>query len=465
MPELHSPNDAQIAKLVMIVGEEFAISGDAAIDYTHDETPDLSELPSVVLKPADEAEIVAIMRYANSELIPIVPRGLGTGVAGGAVPLDGAVVLSVERLDKIIEIDTDNLMVVTQPGVITQNLQNAVKGFGLMYPPDPASRDDCSIGGNISTNAGGMSAVRYGITRDYVKGLRAVLPSGEVITYGGKLVKNVMGYDILHTIIGSEGTLAIVTEATLKLLPLPKYHIDMLVGFKTVKAAAEAVSEIIRRKIVPTAIEFIEGDIVRIIAEKSGKDIPMLDAAAHLIISLDADADAEAKRQCCELGDIALELGAIDILVADTKHLQDKMWEPRLASRDILREVSPTIMSEDVAVPRARLPELWEGARKLGEKYGVRVLSFGHAGDGNLHVDALKDDLPDDVWESAMERYVPELLKLAIDLGGTITAEHGIGFVKRKYLPIGVGEAERDLMARIKHAFDPNGILNPRKAI
>ncbi len=465
MPGLIKPNDKHIAALIALVGEEHSVSGEAAIDYSHDESPEISATPSVVLKPADETQIAEIMRYANSESIPIVPRGLGTGVAGGAVPFDGAVVLSLERLNRIIEIDTDNLMVVTQPGVVVEELQRAVKEKGLMYPPDPASQDTCSIGGNIATNAGGMSAVKYGVTRDYVKGIRAVLATGEIIAYGGKLVKNVAGYDLLHIIIGSEGTLAIVTEITLKLIPLPKCHIDLLIGFESVKAATEAVSEIIRRRIVPTSIEFMEGDIVRMVAEKSSATVPMVDAGAHLIISIDADDDEELKRRYLELGDIALELGAMDVLVADSPHLQKRLWEPRISSRDIIREVSPTIMAEDIAVPRAKLPQLWEGARKLGEKYGIRVLSFGHAGDGNLHIDALKENIPDKEWEDKMEKYVPDLLKLAVKLGGTITGEHGIGYIKRKYLHIGVGKAERELMARIKKAFDPNGILNPGKVI
>ncbi len=465
MSELKRPTYEDLQALTAIVGGECALRGEDAEDYCHDESPNISAVPSIILKPADEAQIAAIMAYCNRERIAVVPRGLGTGVAGGAIPFDGAVLLSLERLDQILEIDSENLMVVTQPAVITGDLQAELEKQGLFYPPDPASKDSCSIGGNVATNAGGMTAVKYGITRSYVTGIRAVLPTGEIIRYGGKLVKNVAGYDLLHTILGSEGTLAIITEITLRLLPLPQHRVDLLVGFDTVDDAASAVSEIIRRKIVPTAIEFMEGEIVRIVGDVLEKDVPMRDAGAQLIISMD-DEDAERLEQrYFALGEIAMELGAIDVLVADTRPFQDRLWEVRRSMREALRAVSPTIVAEDVAVPRAKVPDLWRGARELGEKFGIKVLSFGHAGDGNLHIDALKYDMPDDQWNSAIEKWVPELFELTVALGGTITAEHGIGRLKRQYLPINHGEAELQLMQRIKTAFDPNGILNPGKAI
>ncbi len=465
MSDLKRPTYEDLQALTAIVGEKCACCAEDAEDYCHDESPDISAVPSIILKPADEAQIAQIMAYCNRERIAVVPRGLGTGVAGGAIPFDGAVLLSLERLNKILEIDSENLMVVTQPAVITGDMQAELESQGLFYPPDPASRDSCSIGGNVATNAGGMTAVKYGITRNYVTGIRAVLPSGEIIRYGGKLVKNVAGYDLLHTILGSEGTLAIITEITLRLLPLPHHRVDLLVGFETVDDAAKAVSEIIRRKIIPTAIEFMEGDILRIVGDVLEKDVPMRDAGAQLIISLD-DEDAERLEQrYFALGEIAMELGAIDVLVADTRPFQDRLWETRRSMREALRAVSPTIVAEDVAVPRSKVPELWRGARELGEKHGIKVLSFGHAGDGNLHIDALKYDMPDDQWNSAIEKWVPELFELTVALGGTITAEHGIGRLKRQYLPIGLGTAELDLMQRIKTAFDPNGILNPGKAI
>ncbi len=465
MKSLKKPNDHDLEVLKGIVGEGHAVFAVDAVDYTHDETPDISAEPSIILKPANEAEIAEIMRFCNSEKIAVVPRGLGTGVAGGAIAFDNAVLLSIERLDKIIEIDTDNLMVVTQPAVITGDLQRELEALGLMYPPDPASKDSCSIGGNVATNAAGMTAVKYGLTRHYVTGIRAVLPDGKIIAYGGKLVKNVAGYDLAHIIIGSEGTLAIITEITLKLIPLPKHRVDLLLGFDTVHEAASAVSEIIRQKHLPTAIEFMEGDIVRLVGRALEKDPPMKEAGAQLIISLDADTEEELERKYFELGEIAMELGAIDVLVADTRPFQDRLWDIRRSIREALIVESPTIVAEDVAVPRSKIPELWEGARELGEKYGIRVLSFGHAGDGNLHIDALKGDLSDDKWEAAMEQYIPALFRLAVDLGGTITAEHGIGKLKKKYLPINFSPVELELMARIKKAFDPNGILNPGKAI
>lgn len=465
MPALNRVKDRDIDFLSSIVGAENALPAECAENYYHDETPELSAKPACVLKPADEKEISEILKYANDNLLPVVPRGLGTGVAGGSIAFDNAIMLSLERLNKIIEIDLDNLMAVVQPSVITGELQNAVEERGLFYPPDPASKDSCSIGGNVATNAGGLRAVKYGVTRDYVKGIRAVLPSGERISYGGKLVKNVAGYDILHTLIGSEGTLAVITEITLKLIPLPQFRVDLLVGFENVSDTANAVTKIIQKKLIPTAIEFIEGDIVRLVAEVGGKELPMLDCGAQLIISWDSDNKEELERRYFELGEIAMEAGAIDVLVADTRPFQDRIWEARRAIRETLRAVSPTLVAEDVAVPRDRIADLWKGARELGKKYGLRVLSFGHAGDGNLHIDALKDDLPEEKWRASIEKWIPDLFELTVSLGGTITAEHGIGVIKRKYLPIGIGRAELELMCRIKKAFDPNGILNPGKAI
>ena len=462
---LQRPEQRDIEVLRGIVGEGFALVGEGTEDYSHDETPDLSATPSVVLKPADEAEIAEILRYADRRRLPVVPRGLGTGVAGGSIPIGGAIVLSLERLNRILDIDEDNLMVVTQPAVITGDLRRAVEEKGLFYPPDPASVDSCSIGGNFQTNAGGMTAVKYGLTRDYVKGFRGVIPGGEIIQYGGKLVKNVAGYDLTHIVIGSEGTLAVVTEITLKLLPLPAHHVDLLIGFETVDDAVDAVSEIIRRKIVPSTIEFMEGDMVRIVASALKKELPMQEAGAQLIISLDSDTEEELEKRYFALGEIALELKAIDVLVADTRPFQERIWDTRRSMREALRAITSSIVAEDVAVPRARVAELWRGARELGQRLGIRVLSFGHAGDGNLHIDALKEDIPDDRWKAIMDEYIPELFRLAVRLGGTITAEHGIGILKRPYISIGIGKAELALMARIKSAFDPNGILNPEKAI
>jgi len=464
MAKLKKPDNEKIEFLIDIVGKDNANRDELIENYCRDETPGISSKPSVVLKPSNENEIAEILKFCNENLLPVVPRGLGTGVTGGSIPFDNAVLISLERMNKILEIDTENLMLITQPAVITGDIHSTVEDMGLFYPPDPASTDSCSIGGNVSTNAAGMRAVKYGVTRDYVKGIRAVTPTGDIIKYGGKLVKNVAGYDLLHTLVGSEGTLAIITEITLKLLPLPAKRVDLLVGFESVEKSTQAVTEIIKRKMVPTAIEFIEGDIIRLINEVTGKELPMSEAGAQLIISLEADTEDEMERRYFEIGELTMELGAIDVLVADNRPLRERLWETRRSIRDGIRTASPIIIAEDVAVPRANLSKLWKGARDLGKKYDMRVLSFGHAGDGNLHIDALKDDMRDDEWESKIAQYVPELLKLAVDLDGTITAEHGIGKLKRQYLPLGVGKKEIEIMGEIKRAFDPNGILNPDKA-
>jgi glycolate oxidase len=338
-----------------------------------------------------------------------------------------------------------------------------VEAEGLFYPPDPASLDSCSIGGNVAEGAGGPRAVKYGTTKDYVCGLEVVLPSGEIVQMGGKLVKNVTGYSLLQLLIGSEGTLAITTKIILRLLPLPAHQVDLLVPFDSFQAAASVVSAIIARRIVPTAIEFMERDTVHACQRFLEKELPYAGAAAQLLIQLDGNHKTALDQDCETVADLCLDAGALDVLVAADRPTRDRLWEARRAIIDALNHESPVNHMEDVVVPRAQIPALLRGIRELAERLGVRILCFGHAGDGNVHVTALKDHLSDAAWAALVPQARESLYRQALSLGGTITGEHGIGAIRRQYLPLALEEAQIEIMRRIRAAFDPNGILNPGK--
>jgi glycolate oxidase len=431
--------------------------------YAHDETVGLRADPEVVVKVTSAEQMAEIFKLAQRECIPVTPRGAGYGLSGGAVPVLGGIVLSTEKMNRILEIDKENLMVTVEPGVITNDIHLAVEAEGLFYPPDPASLDSCTIGGNIAEGAGGPRAVKYGVTEDYVCGLEAVLPSGEIIACGGKLVKNVTGYNLIQLLIGSEGTLAVVTKIILRLLPLPKLRVDLLVPFDDFQAAADTVSDIISHRIVPTAIEFMERDIVLASERYLGKEVPFHDAAAHLLIQLDGDHQEALDADYNLVADLCLENGALDVLVALKPRERDRLWEARRAIVDALNAESPVNHMEDVVVPRSEIPALLRDIREIAGRYSVRIVSFGHAGDGNVHVNVLKDDITDERWEEIVPRVVVEMYELTLALGGTITGEHGIGATRRKYLPLALDQAQIEIMEKIREVFDPDHILNPAK--
>jgi len=377
--------------------------------------------------------------------------------------VQGGIVLSLEKMNRIVEIDKENLMVTVEPGVITGDLHRAVEAEGLFYPPDPASLDSCSIGGNIAEGAGGPRAVKYGTTKDYVCGLEAVLPSGDIVQLGGKLVKNQTGYNLAQLIVGSEGTLAVVTKITLRLLPLPPCRVDLLVPFDDFRTAAGVVPAIIARRIVPTTIEFMERDIVHACQRLLGKELPYAGAAAQLLIQLDGNHQAALDADCETVAELCLAAGALDVLVATDRPTRDRLWEARRAIIDSLNHESPVNHMEDLVVPRAQIPALLRGIHELAGRLGVRILSFGHAGDGNVHVTALKDDLDEGAWQALVPQAREGLYRLALSLGGTLTGEHGIGATRRSYLPLALDQAQIEVMRRIRAAFDPAGILNPGK--
>ena len=453
-----------VEALRRIVGEgNLLVDNEALEPYRHDETVGLRADPEVVVKVTSAVQVSEIFKLAQRERIPVTPRGAGYGLSGGAVPVQGGIVLSTEKMNRILEIDAKNLMVTVEPGVITGDIHRAVEAEGLFYPPDPASLDSCTIGGNIAEGAGGPRAVKYGITKDYVCGLQAVLPSGEIITCGGKLVKNATGYSLIQLLIGSEGTLAVATQIILRLLPLPKVQVDLLVPFGDFQAAADTVSDIIAHRILPTTIEFMEQDSMLAVERLLNKEVPFRDAAAQLLIQLDGNL-LEAVESDMELvGDLCLEHGAQDLLVAKDRPTRERLWEARRKIIEALKHESPVNHMEDVVVPRAEIHRLLRGMREIATRHAVRIISFGHAGDGNVHVNVLKDALHAEQWEALVPAVTEEIYRLALSLGGAITGEHGIGAIRRRYLPLALDEVQIGLMRQIRDLFDPNRILNPGK--
>ncbi len=454
-----------LGELERIVGAENLLTDPADLEkYSRDETPELSALPdaAVVCETAEQVERVVKLCYEHD--VPITPRGAGTGVAGGAVPVAGGIVLSVERMNKILEIDRENLVAVAQPGTITGNLQRAVEAEGLYYPPDPASVDSCSIGGNVATGAGGMRAFKYGTTKKFVQGVEVVLPGGFRARFGGKMIKDVAGYDLLGILVGSEGTLGIFTEVMVRLLPKPAYSVDLLAGFETpAQCAAAALSIVPETGIMPAAMEFIEGEIIQMISEVLEREIPLADSGAQLIVSVDGFDEAEVERQYFAVGEHLLARGARDVLVARTRTHSELLWRSRRSIREAIRHRSPDIVAEDLAVPPSRVVDLLDGVKRIGEKFGAQIVGFGHIGDGNLHIDLMRNRMEQEQWERAKRQIVPELFKLAVSLDGTITGEHGIGYVKRAFLPLMRPAPVIETMRQIKKSWDPKNLMNPEK--
>jgi len=458
-------NKEHIEILQKIVGSNNVFFDKESLDnYSSDQTEKLFFQPEVVVKPKTAEEISAIMQLCNKHFIPVTPRGAGTGVSGGALPQLGGVLLSTERMNNIIEIDENNLQVITEPGVITEVLMNAVKEKGLYYPPDPSSKGSCFIGGNIAENSGGPRAVKYGVVKDYVLNLEIVLPTGEIIWTGANVLKNATGYNLTQLIVGSEGTLGIVTKIVLRLIPLPKYDLLMLVPFKNLEQASEAVSTIFKAGFTPSALEFVEIDALKIVSKMlDSHTVPVTDdIAAHLIIETDGNDIDVMMKEMEAIAELMTQYDIGEIFFADDNNQKAELWKLRRKAAEAVKLEGYTI-EEDTVVPRALLPQLIKGVKALGEKYHFKAVCYGHAGDGNIHVRINHPTIKNSHENAEMTGILRELFLLVKSLGGTVSAEHGVGLIQKPYMDIVFDKTALQLMRSIKKVFDPNNILNAGK--
>ncbi len=454
-----------IAQLEQIVGQSFLfLDTEVLKEYGHDETEDFNFPPQIVLKPGTTEEISEIMKWATNYKIPVTPIGGKTGLSGGALSIHGGIGLSMERFNSILEIDEKNLQVITQPGVITQVLRDTLAQKNLFYPVDPSSQGSCFIGGNIAENSGGARAVKYGTTKDYVLNLEVVLPNGDIIWTGANTLKNSTGYNLTQLMVGSEGTLGIITKIVLKLLPLPTHNVLMLVPFYKAEQACEAVSAIFRAGITPSALEFMERDAITWTLQFiDGVNVPVGDnIQAHLLIEVDGHypdvlfSEAEKIMEVVEAYDID------EVLFADTDEQKNALWKLRRAVAEAVKANS-VYKEEDAVVPRYELPRLLAAVKKAGATYGFKSVCYGHAGDGNLHINIIKGDMTNEQWINEVPKGITEIFKETVRLKGTLSGEHGIGLVQKNYMPIAFSGVELSLMKAIKQVFDPLHILNPGK--
>ena len=454
-----------IGKLQNSIGENFIFTDEETRkNYGHDETEDYNFPPHVVVKPKNTQEVSEIMKIAFENEIPVVPIGGRTGLSGGALSIQGGIGLSMERFNKILDIDEKNYQVTTEPGVITQVLKDNLAEQGLFYPVDPSSMGSCFIGGNIAENSGGARAVKYGVTKDYVLNLEVVLPNGEIIWTGANTLKNSTGYNLTQLMVGSEGTLGIVTKIVLKLLPINQHNVLMLVPFYKAEQACEAVSAIFRAGIVPSALEFMERDAIDWTMQYvDGVSVAIKDGIeAHLLIEVDGNYLEILMQEAEKILEVVENYEIDEVLFADTTDQKNALWKLRRAVGEAVKSNS-VYKEEDTVVPRYELPTLLKGIKEIGNKYGFHSVCYGHAGDGNLHVNILKQEMTDEAWQTEVPKGIVEIFELTKSLKGTISGEHGIGFVQKNYMPIVFSNVELQIMKGIKKVFDPKGILNPGK--
>ena len=434
-------------------------------DYEHDEMTIYGLYrPEAVLLAQSAEEISAVMRHCNARRIAVTARGAGTGLCGGCVATAGGIVLSTERMKRVLEVDGKNMTATVEPGVLLMEFPKALEGTGLFYPPDPGEKT-ATMGGNAMTNAGGMRAVRYGVTRDYVLGMEVVLASGEILTLGGKNVKTSSGYSLLDLMVGSEGTLGILTKLTVKLIPEPGANVSLLIPFADLESCIGAVPAVLGCGCEPTAVEFMEREVIACAEEYLGKQFPDSSADAYLLVRLDGESREGLKAGMERLTDLALRIGAKDVLLADTEERKESIWNARGAFLEAIKNSTSEMDECDVVVPRERIPAFVRRSGEIGREAGVRVCSFGHAGDGNLHIYVCRDDMESQAWEAAVRQVMDGLYEAARSLGGEVSGEHGIGHAKRRFLRESLGETQLALMRGIKNVFDPNAILNPGKVI
>jgi glycolate oxidase len=446
----------------IISRERLFIGDEIGEDFSHDELATIHSYPEILIKVISENEISKIMKHAYDNTIPVVVRGSGTGLVGACVPLFGGIMIETTLMNHVLELDTENLTVTVEPGVLLMELSKFVEENDLFYPPDPGEKS-ATIAGNISTNAGGMRAVKYGVTRDYVRGLTIILPNGEIMELGGKIVKNSSGYSLKDLVVGSEGTLCVITKAILKLLPLPKKTMSLLIPFDNISAAAGSVPKIIKSKAIPTAIEFMERQTILFAEEFLGKKFPDSNSNAYILLTFDGNTKEQVEAEYEVVANLCLEEGAKDVYIVDTEERKESVWSARGAFLEAIK-ASTTEMDEcDVVVPRNCIAEFIEFTHDLAREMDLRIPSFGHAGDGNLHIYVCRDKLSQEEWDIKLEEAMDRMYAKALTLNGLVSGEHGIGYAKRKYLLNDFGAEHLGLMAGIKRTFDPKNILNPKK--
>jgi len=448
-----------------ILGKENTFFDQAQLnEFGHDETEDLVFPPEVALTPRNTQQVSQVMKYCFEENIPVTPIGSQTGLSGGALSVYGGVGLSTKKMNAILELDEKNLQLIVEPGLITEELQNAAIAKGLFYPPDPSSKGSCSIGGNLAENAGGPRAVKYGVTKDWVLNLEVVLPNGEVIWTGANTLKNSTGYNLTQLMVGSEGTLGIITKAVLKLIPFVPNNVSMLAPFTSATKACEAVSAIFRAGITPSALEFMERDALDWIMKfDTSSAIKIEDTTqAHLLIEIDGTNMDLIYQECEKVAEVLEEFDCGEILLADNKAQKDEIWRLRRRIGEAVKANS-VYKEEDTVVPRYELPTLLDGVKKIGKSYGFKSVCYGHAGDGNLHINIIKGNLTEQQWNEELPKAIREIFQLTVSLGGTLSGEHGIGFVQKDYMDIAFSNTELDLLKNIQHVFDSKGIMNPGK--
>ena len=454
---------ADIAALRAIVGDADVLYGEAINpDYSHDELGGIERMPEALVRVHSTEEVSAVMKLAWERSIPVTVRGSGTGLVGAAVPIEGGILLETTRMNKILSLDKNTLTVTVQPGVLLMELAAFAEENDFLYPPDPGEKS-ATIGGNISTNAGGMRAVKYGVTRDYVRSLTVVMPNGEILTLGATVAKNSSGYSLKDLVIGSEGTLCVICEAVLKLVPLPKVSVSLLVPFADMKSAIEAVPQSIRSKVIPTAIEYMSRDTILFSEDYLGKKFPDTKSDAYILLTFDGNSEAQVEQDMNTVADLCLELGAIDAYIVDTEERKKAVWSARGAFLEAIK-ASTTEMDEcDVVVPVNRVDEFIKFTHELADELHVRIPSFGHAGDGNLHVYICRDALTDENWKTTLSLCFDRMSQKAEQLGGLVSGEHGIGYAKKEFLKHQYGPTPIALMQGIKRVFDEKNILNPGK--
>ena len=455
-------------ELAKIVGESFVVFNDPERlePYSHDEVAEkeYAHMPEALVRPRTAEEISQIMKLANRLRIPVTPRGAGSGLSGGAVPVFGGIVLLCERMNEIIEIDRQNMMITVEPGVVTNDINDVLKGTGLFFAGYPMSLETCFVGGNVAENAGGGKAVKYGVTGRYVVGLEVVTPTGEIVQLGGKLVKDVTGYDLISLMVGSEGTLGIFTSVTLKLMPQPRSSVDLLVLFKNPNEAISAVPQIMTGGIIPTAIEFMDQSAFKAACEYLNETIPYQQAGAMLLITVDGSDANQVERESEAIGEMCLQTGAIEVYVADNHTTSERIWNVRRNIAEAFKVFSPRQSLEDIVVPISRIPDMVERLGELSAKWDCPIPCYGHAGDGNLHATPVMNPAwSDEQWATKLDEILRELYEITRSLGGTISGEHGIGNKRKKYMGGVVSQASLNMMRSIKQALDPQGVLNPGK--